>query len=400
VPGGNTLSTKPTIHAASRNVNPCTARSRTTAAVTKLGWASGPLAPADGTDVAYLFCEPARPGARSPLARALVDVLSRGPLPATLEELQDALRRRWDGPEGDETPCSLHSVLLCDPERFPSFPGHRPAGREASPEHVWRRAASRHVGWSRVPDSASAGRLRDAAVELVAQLGRERDRSLARLKDDPWSDPDLALRTTKRVAFLLTRLPPEGEPLSAAEAALLVAVPFLYEAFWTTSAAEASDVRPTHLDFRADGGERADFGAFAKLNPRLLRRAERARRTGDDPAVAGIGWWLLHRWVAARPDSHQAGALTNLLAGTAADPLTRDVFREDRVAELLQALRKANLTGAVLDEATLTDADLAGVRWSAGTVWPDSTWEARVVGGQPRRQPGVEPLLGWVPRRR
>jgi TIR domain len=303
--------------------------------VTDHGWGTGPIADAGARDVAYIFCEPSRPGARSPLTRALADVLTQEPVPDTLAGLRNALA----GQVGDAG--ALRSVALCDPERFLPFPGSRSTDASADSDHPWREVASRHFVWPLVADCPAADSLQDATLALVSQLGRDRDRTAGRLESDPWTRPGLARRMTRRVEFLLTRLAPEGKPLSAAEAALLVAIPFLHEALWTRLAAEASLVRPADLEFRARSGDpdRAEFEDFARRYPRLLRRAERAQRTGSRQPIAAIGWWLLHRWIASRPQSYQSGTLTELLGGPDPGSLIAEVFHERRVGELLKALR-------------------------------------------------------------
>src|SRR5262249_50075771 len=158
-------------------------------------------------------------------------------------------------------------------------------------------------------------------------LGRDRDRTAGRLEGDPWTRPGLARRMTKRVEFLLTRLSPEGEPLSPAEGALLGAIPFLHETLWARLAAAASMGRPAGLECRTrrEDQDRAEFEDFARRYPGLLRRAERTLRTGNRQPIAAIGWWLLHRWIAQRPQSYQSGTLTELLGGPSPGSLLAEV---------------------------------------------------------------------------
>ncbi|MBL7497381.1 TIR domain-containing protein [Frankia sp. CNm7] len=313
-------------------------------AVTEPGWSTGRLITAPGTAVAYLFGGSGVPEPSATLAQSLMGLLSDGLVPVDLDQLEHLLRHRLSRPPrgsdaAGQSACSLQVVRLCDPRRFRPFPVPSSADADA-PDHEWVTAARRHAAWSLALESPAGEQLRDATIDLVARLGAERDRHGALLAEDPWREPELALRMTKRVEFLLTRLPPEPAPLTMAEVALLVTVPFLYEALWTLLVARATDVEPTRLDFQGASGDRMAFGAFARLHPRLLRRAERARQAGDEDASAAIGWWLLHRWVAkARPDSYLSGTLSGLLVTTAVNPLANDVFRPGRIAEILKALR-------------------------------------------------------------
>ncbi len=303
------------------------------ALVTGDGWGNGVLEAVAGHGVAYLFCEPTGPGTQSPLTRALAGVLAQDPVPGTLRDLQDSLKRQM----GDAG--SLRAMTLCDPGGFLPFPGSRTGAAGTGLDHPWCRAAERHHAWSLVADGPSFGDLRGAAIDLVARLARDRDQTAELLTGDPWSGPGVALHMTRRVEFLVGRLAADGDPLSPAEATLLVALPFLYEAFWARVAAEAAVVCPEDLDVRAASGPRAEFGAFARRYPRLLRRAGRAQRAGQHAPAAAIGWWLLHRWVAWRPESYQSGTLPELLGGLGAGSLASEVLDEQRVGELLAALR-------------------------------------------------------------
>ncbi|EIV96593.1 TIR domain-containing protein [Frankia sp. QA3] len=319
------------------------------AAATGDGWAAGRLATAAGTDVAYLIRESPHPGGGSPLLRALLDVLATPSVPADVQTLEETLRHRLAaaGPGASGTgpaPCTLRSVLHCDPRAFRPFPAAASPGSPASPEHPWRRAADRHVAWTLMANSPAAEELRTATVDLVGRLGAARDHAAAGLQADPWLDQMLALRLMKRIEFLVRRLPADPPPLSPAEAALLIVVPFLHETLWTTLVARASIAHPggPGSGDRLAGGDEADqteFENFTRLHPRLLRRIDRTRRTGDTGAAEAIGWWLAHRWVARRPASYTGPALAGLLVGLDPDTPAGEVFTASRASALLTAVR-------------------------------------------------------------
>ncbi|WP_255648838.1 TIR domain-containing protein [Frankia sp. ArI3] len=381
------------------------------AAMTEDGWAEGRLPAAEGTEVAYLIRQTRSPGVRSPLLRALVDVLASPVVPGDLRILEEALRRRLalagptdsaaDGPVSlagaagaagaagvidpavvadcvagsaspggagvGSPPCALRLVLYCDPREFRPFPAAPSAGSPASPEHPWRRAADRHAAWTLMGDGPAAEELRAQTIDLVARLGIGRDRAAAGLNADPWLDQTLALRLMKRIEFLVRRLPVDPPPLSPAEAGLLVAVPFLHEALWTTLVARASVAHPAGSD--RDGWtagrdvERTEFENFTRLHPRLLRRIDRARRAGDTGAAEAIGWWLAHRWVARRPESYTGPVLAGLLAGVDPETPAGDVFTAARASALLTAVRadpaylnRPGQAAALLDLVTVAPA--------------------------------------------
>ncbi len=310
-------------------------------------------------------------------------------VPADVQTLEKALRHRLAaaGPGGagasgaGRAPCMLRSVLHCDPRAFRPFPAAASPGSSALPEHPWRRAAERHVAWTLMANSPAAEELRTATVDLVGRLGAARDHAAAALQADPWLDPMLALRLMKRIEFLVRRLPADLPPLSPAEAGLLIAVPFLHETLWTALVARATVAHPggPGPGGRLPGGDdadRAEFENFTRLHPRLLRRIDRTRRTGDTGAAEAIGWWLAHRWVARRPVSYRGPALAGLLVGVDPDTPAGEVFTAGRASALLTAMRA--------DPAHLNRPGQAAVLRDLVTVAPatgdEMTLRERLVG--------------------
>ena len=249
---------------------------------------------------------------------------------------------------------------------------------------AWVDLAERHEAWARVAPGVSPGLhadradryppgdgvgpalLRGQTIALVGRLAAHRSAAQSALADDPWQDPGFAARMTDQVRRLL----PPDLTLLPAEAALLVTVPFLHEAWWSGLAAQAREVGPQDLTPSPDAtSDRAAFLRFAQGYPRLHRRATVAALAGGAvragsasamapavaggavragsasavaPAVAGrtdasaeIGWWMLHRWIGRQAAAYQASSIAGLLAPVEGSP----VFAPARLAELLRALR-------------------------------------------------------------
>ncbi|TCJ34093.1 TIR domain-containing protein [Parafrankia sp. BMG5.11] len=359
------------------------------ALVTDEGWGAGRLDAASAVDVAYLYRgqaaagtgpddEPRDPTACPSLTRALVDVLSTRPLPGTLGELHAALERamsplvgdsaahgsgerpgtpdprilpgqraanagRGDGSEYEGPRCLLRPLSSCDPHRFRPFPP-RPGGDAAdTPPHAWTAAADHHRAWERTADNPVTAALRAATGALVDRLGRAYDEAVAVLADDPWHDPDLARRMARRVEFLVGKLPPGPEELSAADAALLVAGPYLHQTVWTILVARATVAHPSSADVPTGRVDRVEFDAFTRTHPRLVRRIERAQLSGDQTSAAFVAWWLAHKWCESNVTARWEAVLRELFAGLGGDgvqeTLAAEVFRTERVAEILTALR-------------------------------------------------------------
>ncbi|OHV47352.1 TIR domain-containing protein [Pseudofrankia sp. BMG5.36] len=354
-------------------------------AVTDLGWATGRIEPAPGVDVAYVYRSRAAggggddapdPAARPSLTRALIDVLATRPLPRTLADLHAALEGvmaspapgsgagsasdgrlavfdqpnaqgrpasgRDDGAGTDQC-CLLRPLSPCDPLRFLPFPALPDEDAADPPPHAWTTAAEHHRAWERTADTLATAALRAATGDLVDRLGRAHHTAAEVLAGDPWHDPDLARRMARRVEFLIGKLPAGPEELSAAEAALLVVGPYLHQTVWTVLVAQATVAHPGWTDDLTGRAERADFDAFTTGHPRLVRRIERAGLAGDQPAASAVTWWLAHKWCESHVTARWENVLLELLPGVTAEggqeSLAAEVFRTERLAEILTALR-------------------------------------------------------------
>ncbi|CUU60663.1 TIR domain-containing protein [Parafrankia irregularis] len=390
------------------------------ALVTDRGWGTGHLDPATGVDVAYLYrgptaagagahheppapaMPPTDPAARRSLTRALVEVLSAGPRPGTLGELHAALDRamsppaeqppacaatrprgmpdqprlprqrpaggaREEGPGYENDHCLLRPVSSCDPLRFRPFPTAPGGDGVKAPEHPWVAAADQHRAWERAPDDPVTTSLRAATCVLVGRLGRAYGEAAAVLAEDPWHDPDLARRMARRVEFLVGKLPAGPEELSAAEVALLVAGPYLHQTVWTALVAQATVTHPGSADVLSGRADRAEFDAFTHTHPRLTRRIERARLSGDQTSAASVTWWLAHKFCESTVTARWEAVLREVLPGPTADgaqeTLAAEVFRPERIAEILTCLRAAptflnqsGRAGALRDLVTVAPA--------------------------------------------
>jgi len=200
----------------------------------------------------------------------------------------------------------------------------------------WVDLVARHSLWDRVVGDGSRESLRLQTSELVVHLAWARRAGLFSLADDPWQDLEFAGRVTDRLDWLLAGLPADLS-FSAAEAGLLLAVPFLYDTLWSTLAGRERAVQPHDLTPSQDAtSERAAFERFAQSYPQPYRRAVAAVARGQRDAAEEIGWWLLHRWIGRQPAAHHPSL--DLLEPVAIGEAVT-VFRPERLTELLWALR-------------------------------------------------------------
>ncbi|MFC7104279.1 caspase family protein [Nonomuraea rubra] len=313
--------------------------------VSRTAWSQRRVSGAARRNVAWLFpCSPgevsryvrAKPEIRpfSVFARALERAIADAGCPTTLSELKNAVARHMAAlvAEHGQPQQQIRLRGEADHDGFVVLPGvHVAAGTSDG----WTEAAAGHVAWQKTREVPGAERLRDDVISLVRALSAKRRAARAKLAADPWDDPRLALRMAERTSFLLGSLLNDLR-LSPAEAALVVALPFIHDAYWAGTAAAASVVRPAGLAaVTMPTPEREAFEAYVRKHPRLLRRGLAAgQRTG-----AEIGWWLLHRWITGRAGAYDPQAIGALLAGQGSTGrLFGEVLEPGRLSEMMRLL--------------------------------------------------------------
>ncbi|KMS67921.1 hypothetical protein ACM01_41055 [Streptomyces viridochromogenes] len=151
--------------------------------------------------------------------------------------------------------------------------------------------------------------LKEQCAGTVGRLAELYDRSRTVLADDPWQDPDLGGRITRRTNFLLHHLRRHQRGvLAPAEASLLALLPFLHQTHRTITAAGLSHVDPTNLEDPAkDSPERLAYGMLLRAHKRLVRQAMRGDTLPDRAdGRREIGWWLFHQWAKRQPGDPRA----------------------------------------------------------------------------------------------
>ncbi|MFE6688551.1 caspase family protein [Streptomyces sp. NPDC057743] len=281
-------------------------------------------------------------------SRALSTVVADEAGPSTLRELREQLQSATDALTAEkELPRQQIRVRTeTEADDFVLFERPDRTALGAAGEHAWVTAARNHPAWKQIGDVPGAEAMHAATVALVAQIIPQFTRDEAQLAEDPWRPVGFAERMTHRVGWLLSKvLNPEKLALSPAEAALLVAAPYLYVSSAHRAAVQALEVQPTHLGhLPGPSPARANYEQFFNNRQRLVRRAELA---GDDHA-AGIAWWLFHRWLNSKPGGFQEkvlgsllGPAESLLDGVPADAdrkLVVELFELNTLSVLMRSL--------------------------------------------------------------
>jgi hypothetical protein len=206
---------------------------------------------------------------------------------------------------------------------------------------TWLRAARETPLWERVrpEDRDLVPDFKERLAAFVERCARTLHLAQNRLaRSDPWSDEAFPVRL---IGTWLPQMMPESQPVSAVEAAFLVAAPFLREAAWADRLSQAVEIDPYRPD-RAPGAgsHRRHYEQVSDQHASITHKAAQCRarsRTEDETAVT---MWLVHRWIADRFETDdepvptcQAEALITALG------VTSDRVHE--VAELLCAATSA-----------------------------------------------------------
>lgn len=196
----------------------------------------------------------------------------------------------------------------------------------------WAPAAIGADIWQSARSDADVALYRAKTHQAVTRLSELQQESAAVLAADPWQDHGYPERFLRELHWLL-----DGVELSAAEAAVLVLLPFLRAAHDQRVAAELAEVRPAELSPEPDtDADRARFESFVAGFAALR---ERARLRPE--AAAPIGWWLFHRWLRHHDPAAEPSQVAELLelVGEPVQALD-ETFAADRMFLLLQGLRR------------------------------------------------------------
>lgn len=191
-------------------------------------------------------------------------------------------------------------------------------------------------------------RFQDCVSVFVERCARTLHLAQERLPHpDPWSDEAFPVRVVReRLPLLL----PESATLSAVEALVLVAAPFLREAAWADRLSQAVEIEPYSLDRRPGAdAHRRHYEQIGDQHAGIVRKAAQCRAHDRVQDEAAVTMWLVHRWIADRFETDDEAVPTALAEALVTSlGVARD--RVPEVSELLCAAASAIGLDAPLDD--------------------------------------------------
>jgi hypothetical protein len=152
---------------------------------------------------------------------------------------------------------------------------------------------------------------RDRVVDLVQASQEQINLARTVLGHDPWWDEGYPLRLLSRIEFIATDprkhlnysdASKQALHFSAAEAALLIAAPFVQVGIRASGLRAAMNANALQVESTgAATGVRGSLEKFYLSSARLINRAQRIEREKPNDAKA-IFTWLLRRWLLREPE--------------------------------------------------------------------------------------------------
>ncbi len=154
---------------------------------------------------------------------------------------------------------------------------------------------------------------------------------------------------------MLPRLLPDGVALSAVEAAVLVAAPFLHEAAWANRLSAAKEIRPLEVSVERNGdARRRHYEQVAENHRHITRKAADSLLRGSVDDVQNVALWLVHRWITEQfeTDEHAIGpAYVEPFAAALLGEPGPGSARVGEFADAVQEIASAVSLGAPLEDA-------------------------------------------------
>lgn len=210
---------------------------------------------------------------------------------------------------------------------------------------VWTDAALQSSLWPEAvtQNCCPVSALKNEVSKVVGVCWQQWQAAIRAFPDDAWRDEKLPIRVLEALEMLVLWSNPAIQ-LSAAEIALVIAVPFVREAVLASSIVQAAAVDPLSLERVQSASKlRQALETIHQTQPRFERKAKRLQDQNCLSDKAAVMTWLLHQclfktlevWLPASQGGYLADELiTSLGSAQGQLRLVRETLRPQRLLEL------------------------------------------------------------------
>ncbi|NES23994.1 MAG: caspase family protein [Symploca sp. SIO3E6] len=236
-------------------------------------------------------------------------------------------------------------------------------------------------------ENSTESRLKQQFIRIITACWQQWQASIQAMPDDPWRDENLPIRVLESLELLVLRSNPPVQ-LSAAEVALVIAVPFVREAVLASALVQAAKANPLACEATdATGSFRDSLHKLHQSEPRFFRKAKLLKEQGQIAEKDAVMSWLVHRclrktlevWIPESEGGYLADDFVKGLQkfGRCSNRLVRDALNWKRLLELARC--------TLVDPERIDREDR-----------PDALQSRLVVGSYSEEQPIREKMLAYL----
>jgi len=236
-------------------------------------------------------------------SKALAEVLDPQHPACTLREVLDETQTRLNalmaehGKQPQKIYCAYESAVEDDTSLRVICDGVTAAAAKGKTSDPWSEAALQSSLWKAegTDENCPVVQLKQQVAKVLTACWQQWQAAIRTFPQDPWRDEGLPIRVLDSLELLVFRSDPPVE-LTAAETALVVAVPFVREAVLASSVVQAATANPLSLEETSSKtGFRSALDKVHQGQPRFVRKAQRLKEQGRIADKDAVMAWLMHQ---------------------------------------------------------------------------------------------------------
>ncbi|NEP11048.1 MAG: hypothetical protein F6K14_12705 [Symploca sp. SIO2C1] len=287
-------------------------------------------------------------------SKALAEVLDPQHPACTLGEVLEATKSRLDalvtehGKQAQQIHYCFESLVDTTPLSQVICESLTAKALRGENSYSWAEAALESSLWqdeeTEENSNSTSSRLKQQFIRILTACWQQWQASIQAMPNDPWRDENLPIRVLESLELLVLRSNPPVQ-LSAAEVALVIAVPFVREAVLASALVQAAKTNPLACEATdTTGSFRDSLQKLHQSEPRFFRKAKRLEEQGQIAEKDAVMSWLVHRclrkslevWIPESEGGYLADDFVKALQkfGKCSTRLVRDALNWKRSLEL------------------------------------------------------------------